>query len=281
MHVITQKDVENVIQKRIETGHKGTFGRVSVIGGNANMGGAAIMAVQAAVKAGAGLTTCISHKANLTALHARVPEAMFIDYFDNDALCKSVSQSNVVVVGPGLGTDETAKQVFSSVLKNANQTLIIDGSAITMLAEDNRLKKLTPSAKIIFTPHELEWQRLSGLSQAEQSPAKNAAKALELNADVVLKKHGTEIYHLSGKCSKLMIGGPYMSTGGMGDTLTGICAAFLAQFKGDQDQILDAAVYTHSDIANLLAKERYVVLPSEIADNLQKYMKHRCNGQIL
>lgn len=73
MHVITQKDVENVIQKRIETGHKGTFGRVSVIGGNANMGGAAIMAVQAAVKAGAGLTTCISHKANLTALHARVP----------------------------------------------------------------------------------------------------------------------------------------------------------------------------------------------------------------
>ena len=197
MHVITQKDVENVIQKRIETGHKGTFGRISVIGGNANMGGAAIMAVQAAVKAGAGLTTCISHKANLTALHARVPEAMFIDYFDNDALCKSVSQSNVVVVGPGLGTDETAKQVFSSVLKNANQTLIIDGSAITMLAEDDQLKKLTPSAKIIFTPHEIEWQRLSGLSQAEQTPAKNAAKALELNADVVLKKHGTEIYQSS------------------------------------------------------------------------------------
>ena len=162
MHVITQKDVENVIQKRIETGHKGTFGRVSVIGGNANMGGAAIMAVQAAVKAGAGLTTCISHKANLTALHARVPEAMFIDYFDNDALCKSVSQSNVVVVGPGLGTDEPAKQVYSSVLKNANQTLIIDGSAITMLAEDDRLKKLTPSAKIIFTPHEIEWQWLCG-----------------------------------------------------------------------------------------------------------------------
>lgn len=273
MHIIGRKDAERIIGRRIETGHKGTFGRVVIVGGNRNMGGAAIMATQAAVRAGAGLTTCITHEVNLTALHTRVPEAMFISFDDHDALRRAVAGSDVTVVGPGLGTDSEARLIFSLVLENAGHALIIDGSAITLLARDDDLRPGLPDCRLVFTPHEIEWQRLSGLAPADQTPENNARAASGLHADVVLKKHGTEIYHLSGLQSKLETGGPYMATGGMGDTLTGICAAFMAQFAGNSDRVLDAAVYTHSAVAEELSHSRYVVLPSDIADNLQSFMK--------
>ncbi|MGZ7862764.1 NAD(P)H-hydrate dehydratase [Ligilactobacillus salivarius] len=273
---ITLDILQKVIKKREPNSHKGNFGRVLLIGGNINYGGAIIMAASAAVHAGAGLVTVATNKENLSSLHSVVPEAMFINFFDKVSLTTAISTADAVVVGPGLGTDNRAKEVLEVTLSNIsdNQLCIIDGSAITLISENDSLKELiTNNKKIIFTPHQMEWQRLSGIPIDKQIDDINLQKQTLLNATVILKKHHTTIYHQSGTIDNLTIGGPFMATGGMGDILTGILAAFITQFKESSlDERINAAVYLHSYIAENLSHKYYVTLPTDIIKKIQKTM---------
>ena len=122
----------------------------------------------------------------------------------------------------------------------------------------------------VLTPHQMEWQRVSGLSLEEQSRENNQLKQQELGASLVLKSHHTTIYGQNGIYYNTA-GSPAMATGGMGDTLAGMIAGFLAQFPKN-DQTISAAVYLHSFIGDQLAKERYVVLPTEISQQLPRWM---------
>ena len=243
---ITLDILQKVIKKREPNSHKGNFGRVLFVGGNINYGGAIIMAASAAVHAGAGLVTVATNKENLSSLHSVVPEAMFINFFDKVSLTTAISTADAVVVGPGLGTDNRAKEVLEVTLSNIsdNQLCIIDGSAITLISENDSLKELIANnKKIIFTPHQMEWQRLSGIPIDKQIDDINLQKHKSLNATVILKKHHTTIYHQSGTIDNLTIGGPFMATGCMGDILTGILAACITQFKESSlDERINAAV---------------------------------------
>lgn len=280
MQTITADILKKVIHQRPQNSFKGTFGKVLIVGGNPNMGGAAIMAGSAAVHAGAGLVTIATARENLTAVHSVIPEAMFVDYEDHAQFVPLIHGVNVIVLGPGLGNDASAVKVIQTVLANveSNQTLIIDGSAITLISQNSDLKKQVPTtATIIYTPHQMEWQRLSGIQIDEQEDVRRNQQAQQaLNATVILKKHHSEIYFQNGEVRKLTVGGPAMATGGMGDTLTGILAAFLAQFKDSRNDTIQAAVYTHSKIADELAEEKYVVLPTDIISHLQSFMKRNC-----
>jgi NAD(P)H-hydrate repair Nnr-like enzyme with NAD(P)H-hydrate dehydratase domain len=160
------------------------------------------------------------------------------------------------------------KFVFTQV--QPQQNLIIDGSAITLVAQE---KLALPQAQIIFTPHQMEWQRLSGIPVAQQTPAKNQVIQQKLAATVIVKSHRTEIY-LPGSTRiwQNPVGSAAMATGGMGDCLTGILAGFLAQFPADRAQTILAAVYTHSAISDQLAQKQYVTLPTQIIAALPEYM---------
>lgn len=279
MKIINDNILDKVIKSRPIESHKGTFGRVLIIGGDFNMGGAAILSGSAAVHAGAGLVTIATDKTNFTAIHSVVPEAMVTDYSDESSFLSSFAKSNVIVVGPGLGLSEFSVDLIKTIFSNLkeNQILIIDGSAITLIAQNKDLQAALPHLNIIFTPHQMEWQRLSGIQINEQTLVKNQQVQEKLDATVILKKHHTEIYFKNQNVMQLNIGGPAMATGGMGDTLTGILAAFLAQFKQTtMNENVQAAVYIHSKIADELAKKKYVVLPSDIIANLQEYMVKKC-----
>jgi len=274
------KDLTNeiltVIEKRPANSHKGNYGRVVTVGGTKQYGGAILMSTSAAVHAGAGLVTCATSPENLTALHAVVPEAMFVDFTDEKTINSVLTGANAIVVGPGLGTDETSLAIIKNVFANVTpeQYLVIDGSAITLLSQEKELQENLPGAHIIFTPHEMEWQRLSGIKIADQTEENNRQVQEKLGATVVLKKHHTEIYAPNKETLRLPIGGPYMSTGGMGDTLTGIIAGFMGQFASqDPQKALAAALYTHSAIADELAENSYVVLPTDIIGQMQEFMK--------
>lgn len=269
-------EILTVINKRPVDSFKGNYGHIVTVGGTKQYGGAILMSTSAAVHAGAGLVTCATAPENLTALHAVVPEAMFVDFTDEKTVNSVLAGADAIVIGPGLGTDQTSLSIIKNVFANVKpeQYLIIDGSAITLLSQEKELQDNLPEAHIIFTPHEMEWQRLSGIKIADQSEENNRQKQEKLGATVVLKKHHTEIYSPRKETTRLPIGGPYMSTGGMGDTLTGIIAAFMGQFASENPKAaLDAALYTHSAIADQLAKNAYVVLPTDIIDQLQKFMK--------
>ena len=280
MQTITADILKKVIHQRPQNSFKGTFGKVLIVGGNPNMGGAAIMAGSAAVHAGAGLVTIATARENLTAVHSVIPEAMFVDYQDAPQFISLIKGVDVIVLGPGLGNDSIAEKVIQTVFTNiaSNQTLIIDGSAITLVAQNAALKDAIPTnAHVVYTPHQMEWQRLSAIPISEQDNIhRNQEAQQSLNATVILKKHHSEIYFLNGEIRKLMIGGPAMATGGMGDTLTGILAAFIAQFDASFEDRIQAAVFTHSKIADKLAEEKYVVLPTDIISHLQSFMKRNC-----
>lgn len=267
---LTERILTETITKRPTDSYKGTFGKVVLIGGNQNFGGAIIMASLAAVYSGAGLTTTITDRSNQSSLHNWLPEAMFSDLTDLKQLAALVESATVIVIGPGLGTDANALSILKLVLKlvTTNQTLIIDGSAITLIAEH---ELVIPETKYnILTPHQMEWQRISGIAIKDQEPNQNWLVAHQLGATVVLKSHQTEIYTDTNVYQNIA-GTPAQATGGMGDTLAGMIGGFCAQFTNSDNAVL-AAVFAHSAVANELANSQYVVLPHQISQQLPHFM---------
>lgn len=272
MKQLEQDILQQVIKKRPDEAHKGTFGRVVLVGGNQQYGGAIIMSTEAVVRAGAGLVTTVTDPVNLTALHTRLPEAMVVDWHNQTLVKEVLATADVVVIGPGLGLDEMSQQLLTFILAQLQlqQMCVIDGSAITLFAEGGY--PLPVPQNCIFTPHQMEWQRLSGIPINEQTEAANLAAQQQLQATVVVKSHRTEIYGRT-EVVKNPLGSPAMATGGMGDTLAGMIGAFLAQFKDQPEPAIQAAVYLHSYLGSQLGEEQYVVLPTQISAMLPLAMK--------
>lgn len=271
MNKLTEENLRAVIHPRPQQSHKGSFGRAVLIGGNETYGGAIIMSAEAVVKSGAGLVSVVTPEKNQAALHVRLPEAMVLDWDKQEQLLDLLETANVILIGPGLGLDDAANNLLSTVLAHQKQQqwLVIDGSAITLFADKNHSLKFPET--VVFTPHQMEWQRLSGINIPDQNEIANTAVQKKLGAMIVLKSHRTEIY--SAKTSyRNSLGTPAMATGGMGDTLAGIITGFLAQFP-EKEAAICAAVYLHSLIGEDLGAERFVVLPTEISQHLAFYMK--------
>ncbi|RRD31139.1 NAD(P)H-hydrate dehydratase [Streptococcus minor] len=268
-----------VIQARQRMSHKGTFGRVLLIGGCYPYGGAIIMAALACVYSGAGLVTVATEKDNISSLHSQLPEAMAFDLYDVAFLKGQMEIADVILIGSGLGETRQAREVFQVVLEGVqrHQTLIIDGSALNLLADTQRDQWQV--GNLILTPHQKEWERLSGLavaSQNENSTQATLGKFPE-NTVLVAKSHATKIYQ-GQQIAYLEVGGPHQAIGGMGDTLAGLIAGLVAQFPVNLFATTATATYLHSAIADELGQEAYIVLPTAISKEIPKWMK-RLSGE--
>ncbi|MEY8442367.1 NAD(P)H-hydrate dehydratase [Lactobacillaceae bacterium 24-114] len=277
MEKLTDQILFDVIKPRPDDSFKGTYGKVTLVGGNHNFGGAIIMASTAAVCAGAGLVTTLTDPLNSAPLHAQLPEAMFGDFHNAKEVASLVEAATTVVLGPGLGDTDESLAILNNVFAHTHseQNVIIDGSAITLMARENIEQ---PTGNIIYTPHQMEWQRLSGIKIADQTTEKNKQVQQELGATVVLKKHHTEIYTDDGDY-QLTIGTPAQAVGGMGDTLAGMVGGFAAEFSKNPTKATLAAVYAHSAIAEQIAKNQYIVLPHQISRALPAFMKKMEGGR--
>lgn len=279
MKVVDYTLLKKVIQPRALNGHKGEYGRLLLIGGTYPFGGAIIMAAMAAIYSGAGLVTVATDKENIPSLHAQLPEAMAFDIRDEKLLKEQIQKADVLLIGPGLAENPLEKATLQLVINlvSERQVFIMDGGAISFFSKE---VLPFPKAQTIFTPHQKEWERLSGLKLTEQTLEKSqeAVNTFPVKTIVVQKKYGTTIFQSGNRnCFQLSIGGPYQATGGMGDTLAGMIAGFTGQFK--TSSLLDrvtAAVYLHSAIAEELSKKSYVVLPTEISKEIPKWMKKWC-----
>ena len=279
MKVIDQALLEKVIIERSRTSHKGDYGRLLLLGGTYPYGGAIIMAALAAVKSGAGLVTVGTDRENIPALHSHLPEAMAFSLQDQQLLQEQLEKAEVVLLGPGLRDDvfgeDLVKQIFASLSKN--QILIVDGGALTILA---RTSLSFPSSQLILTPHQKEWEKLSGITIEKQNEATTASALTSFPQGTILVEKGaaTRIWQ-AGQSDQsdyyqLQVGGPYQATGGMGDTLAGMIAGFAGQFRqASLYERVAVATHLHSAIAQELSQEHYVVLPTEISSHLPKVMK--------
>ncbi|WP_454385249.1 NAD(P)H-hydrate dehydratase [Streptococcus sp. Marseille-Q7087] len=276
MKDINQALLKKVIIDRPRSSHKGDYGRLLLIGGTYPYGGAIIMAALAAVHSGAGLVTVATDRENIPALHNQLPEAMAFAVTDQELLTEQIAKAGVILLGPGLKDNELGAHLVELVFERVqpHQVLILDGGAISLYT---RLALPLPQAQLVFTPHQKEWEAMSRLAIEDQGEEATRQSLSQLPPASILVQKGpqTKIWQ-QGQADyyQLSVGGPYQATGGMGDTLAGVIAGFAGQFpQVSLYERVTVATYLHSAIAQELAENNYVVLPTTISQHIPAFMK--------
>ena len=252
-----REDLAELLPPRGASSHKGHFGHVLVIGGDHGMGGAAIMAAQAAGRTGAGLVSLATRAEHVTAALTRAPEIMVHGVRSGHDLAVLIERASVVVIGPGLGQNAWGEQLLMAVLDNGGsdkKPLVMDADALNLLVINGKLDG-SKHSNWLLTPHPGEAARLLETSVSKvQADRFAAAEALQdrFGGTLVLKGAGTlscdgDAMHL---CSA---GNPGMASGGMGDVLSGIIGALLAQ-KLEFTDAARVGVYIHGKAADEAAK---------------------------
>ena len=255
----TPADVRPLIAPRLSSTHKGTFGHVAIIAGSPGRTGAAVMCARGAIRAGAGLVSVATDREAAPLVNAGSIESMTLPVDLNSSLpevTEFLRGKDAVLVGPGLRDDEESYAFVRDLVAGIEQPLVVDASALNAFA--GRAKELSrKNSPRVITPHPGEMARLLGLTTKDVSAARieiarDAARTC--NCVVVLKGHQTLIASPDGHVNVNPTGNPGMATGGMGDVLGGIIAAFLARGVDPFDAAC-AAVYIHGFAGDLLKEE--------------------------
>jgi NAD(P)H-hydrate epimerase len=241
---IDESELAAHLPRRARESHKGTSGRVIVVGGGPGMPGAARLAGEAALRVGAGLVTIAGAPDNLVAVTATRPELIYLP--TQGGLADALRAADVVAIGPGLGTGEWGARLWAEFRGAAPPRAVLDADALNLLArEPGRLP-----ADWILTPHPGEAGRLLG-SDAGAVQADRIGAVRELRsrygAIAVLKGAGTLVAG-GGDEPALHIcerGNPGMATAGMGDVLTGVIAG-LVHPVGDAARAARLGVLVHA-----------------------------------
>ena len=215
-----------LLRPRARNAHKGDFGHVLVVGGEHGMAGAARLAAEAALHCGAGRVSVATRAAHAQVLLAQCPELMCHGVEERAELVTLLQTASVVVVGPGLGQGAWGRRMLAPVLES-RLPLVVDADALNLLAEQPDYHH-----NWILTPHPGEAARLLGCDSAEiQQDRFAAVAALEasLGGTVVLKGCGSLVVGPSGETALCDSGNPGMAVAGMGDVLSGVIGALLAQ----------------------------------------------------
>ena len=244
------EQVVECLPRRPRTQHKGANGHVLVIGGDHGMGGAARLAAEAAARSGAGLVSVATQPEHVALITAGRPELMSHGVKSAHDLLALLERATVVAIGPGLGQSAWSRMLFATALASS-LPLVVDADALNLLARHRQQR-----GNWILTPHPGEAARLlRRSSEAVQSDRFAAVAALvkEYAAVAVLKGAGTLVCN-GDEFAVCPTGNPGMASGGMGDVLTGILAALLAQGLTTEDAAR-TAVFVHGGAADAAAAD--------------------------
>jgi hydroxyethylthiazole kinase-like uncharacterized protein yjeF len=255
---ITQKQVAAFLSPRPTDSHKGKFGTVAVIGGASGMVGAPLLAARAALKLGAGCVHVGLLANNAPSVDILQPELML----HNAQAALRLPKLDVLAIGCGLGHDDAAQQILHDALK-LDTLLVLDADALNILAlrPDFRTVLISRKNASVITPHPGEAAHLLGCNtEAVQAARAEAAQELakRFHSAVVLKGAHSLCITRNGKMVVNKTGNPGMSSPGMGDVLTGMIAAFIAQGL-NVDQALLLAVHLHGAAGDAIAKQKVTI----------------------
>lgn len=258
------------LKPRHKNWHKGLSGHVLIIGGSPGYTGAPRMAALAALRVGAGLVSVATQPDHAALMNVNCPEVMCHGIEKMEHLKPLLSRADVVVIGPGLGQSDWAKQLWNAV-NQLEMPIVVDADALNLLAQE----KYT-NTNWILTPHPGEAARLLDVTVDEvQEDRLEAAKAIQHAYDgvCILKGAGSIVYapnKLPTVCDK---GNPGMATGGMGDVLSGVIGGWLAQGV-PLAEAASLSVCQHAMAGDLAAKEGERGM---IATDLLPYLKRLSN----
>lgn len=285
MTEITSEFVWSCIRPRPRDSHKGTFGSVLALAGSARYRGAALLAAEGALRAGAGLVTLASVEPVLAAASARLPECCLlpcIDGAEGGISPESLSllrrqKAAVLLAGPGLGytAQSTARAaetrtLIQQLLSGFAGCAVLDADGLNaaagLLSAGQPLPH--PAGALVLTPHPGEMARLTGLSTgAVNADREGIARrfAQQWDAVVLLKGMRTIIAAPDGRCFVNPTGNPGLARGGSGDALAGILAALLACGL-EAAEAAACAAWLHGAAADRAAAQRgeYGMLPQDL-----------------
>jgi len=250
--------IRSIIKPRNSFAHKGHFGHALLIAGSEGKMGAALLAVGALLRSGAGLSSAYVPGCGKNILPVAMPEAM--TEFDKDEkkiteIPSHLNKYNAIGIGPGIGTDASTAHVLEKIIREAKMPLVLDADALNILSNHKELLTQLPKG-CILTPHPKEWERICGISANDFERHQLAnEKAKEWNCIILLKGHHTLIVEPDGKSWYNTTGNPGMAKGGSGDVLTGLLTGLLAMgYSGNEAAHL--GVYIHGMAGDYAAQQQ-------------------------
>jgi ADP-dependent NAD(P)H-hydrate dehydratase / NAD(P)H-hydrate epimerase len=252
--LLTRASMRELLEPRTADSHKGDYGRVLVVAGSRGKTGAAHLSAVGALRSGAGLVTIATPASCQAIVAAMAPEYM------TEALAETEQglhadgvehvlelARDVLAIGPGLGQAPATREFIRQLVDRATMPLVVDADGLNAFAGDPDRLSGREGRDVIITPHPGEMARLVGMSADEvQASRLEIARnfAVAHHVFVVLKGHRTLIATPDEKIFINPTGNPGMATGGTGDVLTGMIAAWLAQLL-DAEAACKLAVYLH------------------------------------
>ena len=253
--LLTREHLRELVQTRAPDSHKGDYGHVLIVAGSVGKTGAAHLAALGALKSGAGLVTVATPRSALPIVAAMAPEYMTepleetaggaVDFGALEHVLEM--KADVLAVGPGLGNAPGTVAFVHALVERAGGPLVLDADALNAFADDPDRLVGRDGVDIVITPHPGEMARLLGVSvdEVQADRVESARSFAETHrVHVVLKGHRTVIATPEGRTFVNLTGNPGMATGGTGDVLTGMVAAWFGQLL-DAEAAAKVAVYLH------------------------------------
>jgi NAD(P)H-hydrate epimerase len=287
LFLVDQNDVAGWLSRsmRSESAHKGTVGDVFLVAGSPGKTGAAALAADAVLRAGAGLVTvATSHEAQQLLVGQAPREVMTARVAGNsqgaisedalEALLDLAKSRTVLAVGPGLSSsDESTRRLVRSLVEKRECAMVIDADGLNAVAPWPEGLKGSAELPIVITPHPGEMARLTGLTTTQVLDGRvEIARdfAVKHGVITVLKGNRSLIASPAGDVYINSTGNAGMATAGAGDVLTGIVAGFIAQSPQEAFAATVAAVNLHGLAGDLAAQKLGMrsVVASSIAEHL-------------
>jgi len=226
--LMNREKLQELPAARANNTHKGSFGHVLTVGGQAGMLGAVLLAGRAVLKSGAGLTTLITDQEHQALVPLYAPELMVSGFSgtSDDEPLSAGKPADVVVMGMGMGQSQWSKQLFKLALKTPSP-LVMDADGLNLLARS----PVTPEHLRVITPHPREAARLLDVSVAEVQQNRWLAVrqlARRYHCVAVLKGSGTLVSD-GEQTWCCPFGNANLATAGSGDVLAGMVAGIMAQ----------------------------------------------------
>jgi NAD(P)H-hydrate epimerase len=277
--LIEKSDIKMLLPRREAFASKADFGDAILFAGSYGMAGAAVLAARGALRGGAGKVTVHGPRCGYFILQAAEPCAIY----DTDSGDTAITEIELkrdfraVAIGPGIGTADSTIDALASFLKLANansRPLVLDADALNCIAIRPDMLNHVPVMSVL-TPHAGEFDRLFG---RQPSSYARLLKALEVAESrqviIVLKGRFTAIVRPDGKVYFNPTGSPALATGGTGDVLTGVMAAFIAQGLRPELAAI-AAPYVHGLAGEFAAQQHgtYGTTATDVADQIGRAIK--------
>lgn len=226
---IVDSEIQRALPRRPRAAHKGTFGRVLIVGSGSGMPGAVRLSGEACLRVGAGLVTVAVAPENVPAISAGRPELICLQLTGTSVLAEAIDKADVIAIGPGLGRTQWAREALNAVLKS-DKPLVVDADALNLIAEAGT----RPRDNWILTPHPGEAGRLLDISTEEIQADRLAAldRLVKRYGGVIVLKGAGTLVGMKGYTPALCErGNPGMASAGTGDVLTGAITGILAQCR--------------------------------------------------